>query len=74
MFLIRRYEEGPVVHPPFLRSVCMSLSLYIYIYILCCILFQGENDDFDYTAMLMTSKPLQVIIKVTLFHPGLMLL
>lgn len=35
-FLIRRYEEGPVVHPPFLRSVCMSIYIYI---------FQSKNDS-----------------------------
>lgn len=64
-FLIRRYEEGPVVHPPFLRSVCMSIYIYIY--------SRVKMIVADYTDMLMTSKPLQVIIKVTLFHPGLML-
>lgn len=63
IFLIRRYEEGPVVHPPFLRSVCMSIYIYSRVKMIV---------D-DYTDMLMTSKPLQVIIKVTLFHPGLML-
>lgn len=63
-----------VSHPqvwggPCCASSFSQVSLHVYIYIYS----RVKMIVADYTDMLMTSKPLQVIIKVTLFHPGLML-